>query len=99
MCELYIMLEVKGLKSSEVILRGLIAGYRSLNDEAVFHAAVYTGILIITWAFAIAAAAGSTPEQDEVLIGFARDLIIKGSEKDRTWLEGTVLGYLFQQRQ
>lgn len=93
------MLEVKGLKSSEAILRGLVDGYSYLNEEAVFHAAIYTGLLTITWAFAIAAAAGSTQEQDEKLISFARDLIIKGSEKDRAWLEGTMLGYLFQQNQ
>lgn len=95
--ELYILQELKGIKSCEVFLQGLIAGYGESQGSSVYNIAVYFGIHILSWVSIITPE--TTKEQEEGLVRFARDLIIKGREKNRGWLEGTVMRYFFSERQ
>lgn len=95
--ELYILQELKGVKSCEVILQGLIAGYGESQGSSVYNIAVYFGIHILSWVSIITPE--TAKEEEEGLVRFARDLIIKGREKDCGWLEGTVMRYFFSERQ
>ncbi|PYH64194.1 phosphotransferase family protein [Aspergillus vadensis CBS 113365] len=97
MGDLYILEIVKSVKIGRTILQHIIRGYPVLHEEEIFHTASYVGIMIITWAFAIGA--GMTREQEEQIILFARDLIVRSRERDRAWLETTIVGYLFQEAQ
>ncbi|KAI1837793.1 hypothetical protein DTO006G1_4548 [Penicillium roqueforti] len=95
--ELYTMATVKGVKIANTILQHIILGYPALKEEAIFHTASYMGLMIITWSFLLIE--GIKSEQEDALIGFARDLIVKGSQRDRAWLETTIVGHLFKKAQ
>ena len=95
--EFYILQELKGIKACEVILQGLIAGYGVSQGSSVYNIAVYFGIHILSWVSIIAPK--TTREQEEGLVRFARDPILKGREKDRGWLENTIMRYFFSEGQ
>ncbi|RAH61315.1 kinase-like protein [Aspergillus piperis CBS 112811] len=97
MGDLYILEIVKGVKMGRTLLQHIIRGYPVLHEEEIFHTACYVGIMIIVWTFAIGI--GMTVEQEEQIILFARDLIVRSQERDRAWLETTIVGCLFQESQ
>lgn len=90
--DLYMLQELHGIDTDGAILRGLVKGYGLLDEGAIFHMAIYVGIQILNWTFATAH--GCSIEQEQKFVALARDLIIKGHERDRTWLTTTQLGCL-----
>ncbi|KAH0593196.1 hypothetical protein MHUMG1_08918 [Metarhizium humberi] len=90
--DIHIMNELKELEQGECILQGLIDGYQILHGEQPYHTIVYTGIQIL--ARATFMAASYPAEEQEALLRFGRDLVIRGRERDLQWLESTPIGYL-----
>ncbi|KAI1853146.1 hypothetical protein JX266_001852 [Neoarthrinium moseri] len=75
-------------------IQGFVKGYGGIGDEMAFRTAIYAGVHLINWYNR----GPSKPNNDETLsaLRLGRDLVVKGWEKDRTWLLSSVLEHLFQ---
>ncbi|KAJ5757275.1 uncharacterized protein N7511_007457 [Penicillium nucicola] len=91
--DLCILKMFKALDVCGIILENLAASYEIANDDVAFDIVSHIGIQMISWAFI--SAAGCSKDEEEQLLTFARDLIIKGHERDREWLAKSPLGCLF----
>jgi hypothetical protein len=87
--DLYILQMFKGLDVCGIILENLVASYDVANDDAAFDIASHVGIQIISWSFI--SAAGCKKDEEERILAFAQDLIIKGHQRDREWLAKSTL--------
>ena len=74
------------------VLRGFIQGYGPIDDDLAFRTAIYTGVHLICWK--TRGSPVSTKEEEGMKLG--QDLILKGWEKDRQWLAGSVLAVFFK---
>lgn len=84
----------KGVGSCTSLLQGFVDGYKPLSKKQLSSVAVYTGIQILAWAPVVAAPL--TREQEEQLVNYGRDLILKGKEEDWEWLETSYIGPIFR---
>lgn len=94
--DLYTHEYFKGVGSCTALLQGFVDGYKPLSKKQLSCVAVYTGIQILAWAPVIAAPL--TREQEEQLVSYGRDLILKGKEEDWGWLETSYIGPIFRKK-
>jgi hypothetical protein len=87
------LVQAEDITACQWIIQGLANGYGALEDESVFHLAVFAGLHILMLLL-------TNKELDEIkkekLVLFSRDLITKGKLKDRSLLETTMLRYFLE---
>lgn len=94
LADLYMHQNFKGIDSCAALLQGFVDGYKPLTRSQLFHVAIYTGINILAWFPYVAAPL--TKEQEEQLMSYGRDMILKGQEEDLKWLEHSFIGPIFK---
>ena len=79
------------------VLEGIIKGYGEMSDEMAFRIAIHAGVHIIGWYKRRPVTGPWVASREAMLAGMtvARDFILKGWEKDRTFFKGTLLELMF----
>ncbi|KAK3322631.1 kinase-like domain-containing protein [Apodospora peruviana] len=92
--ELYMLKLFKDIDAGEWIIEGFVEGYGPLGGEdKVFRTLVHIGCHLVV----VGGTVDGWGERGDVegVVGFGRDMIVKGWEGNRKWFEGRVLGGLF----
>jgi len=92
--DLYTHEYFKSVGSCTALLQGFVDGYKPLSKKQLASVAVYTGIQLLAWAPVVAAPI--TREQEEQLVSYGRDLILKGKKEDWGWLENSYIRPIFR---
>ncbi|KAH8765989.1 kinase-like domain-containing protein [Diaporthe sp. PMI_573] len=90
-------------KDSDAVLpamKGFADGYGRISDEMAFRTAIHAGVHLICWHIRRNPNLPLSAPMEKVLsaLTIGRDLVLKGWEKDRLWLENSVLAALFAER-
>lgn len=78
-------------------IEAFVEGYGGLNDKMAFRTAIHVGVHLLGWYTRRAPTTPlkGSPEQIASAVKLGKDLIVKGWEKDRAWLEASVMAPLF----
>lgn len=78
-------------------MQGFACGYGPISDEMAFRTCIHVGVHLICWHIRRNPNLPLPAPLDKVIsaLELGRDLIVKGWDKDRKWLEGSVLSPLF----
>ena len=79
------------------VLNGVLRSYPVRSEDSAFCivAALGTWLFMWPWWCSPPPPSSGTTQDIEELVVFARDLVVKGLERDRCWLKNTVLAPLF----
>lgn len=98
MGNVYERIHFTGSSSASQILLGFIIGYDTVTDDTASCIAKHAGVYLICW---YTRRAPHSPlqyplEKVTSLIEFGRVIIMKGWERDGTWLENSMMRGLFR---
>ncbi len=79
-------------------IEGFIQGFGPVSEEMAFRTAIHAGVQLICWCKRgppNRRHAWAPPEKIAGVVKLGMELVVKGWEKDREWLGGSMLGGLF----
>lgn len=95
--DLYERKHFNDVESALWTLRGFVDGYGQLSDEMAFRTAIHAGVHLIGWYNRRSPNSPLKGTQDQIshAITLGIDFVVRGWEKDKNWLEQSVLAPLF----
>jgi len=97
LADLYERDHFKGSDAVLPAMKGFADGYGRISDEMAFRTAIHAGVHLICWHIRRNPNLPLSAPTEKVLsaLTIGRDLVLKGWDKDRWWLENSVLAPLF----
>jgi thiamine kinase-like enzyme len=98
--DLYERKHFKEVDGALWVIDAFIEGYGAISDEMVFQTAIYTGVHLITWVNRgpplHMRPTWATHERVVDVIKLGMTFIVKGWERDKDWLENSVIADFFK---
>lgn len=97
LADLYERKHFRDVDAAIEAMKGFIGGYGRISDDMAFRTCIHAGVHLICWHIRRNPSLPLPAPLDKVIsaLTIGRDLILKGWEKDKVWLESSMLEPLF----